>query len=744
METPPTSTKWKGPKRARPHLLLASVAFAVMLCLTSVAAFYVDQQSKEGASERFQRSALLATSAVEDRLARHIASMTEARLALADLVGGDRLLLEGSVAALNVGQQMPALSEFVVSQRIRPHERSAFEAQWTSEFGPAHPIAWPLPAEDAFIARAVWPSALSRDVLGHDLGADPARMSAVREARDTGRTVSSSPRALPMAAGSGEGMHIMVPIYELGRPLATPAQRQEALSGVLTGYLLPTRLASAAQALAGPQVDLVMRDQDANALSALDWTSDPGLVLFDSRWVTQAASSGTPLLKTTTRVEAAGRLWTIEFAAASSFMSPLEKSIGWIILAVGAGLSLLIGGVFYSFSSSEEHGIQLAQRMTEDIRSREERYRELIETAAAGVLTFDGSGALVNANHGAELIFGAPSGGLRGRHLFDVFPRHEGGLPIAEALDIVRKGKGHTRMGGILHEIRRGDGEVRHVESSISTWEARGSSYLTVIVTDVTQRHRIEMELERRTRELHRSNEELKAFASVASHDLKEPLRAVIGFLNIARSRGADAQTDESLAALEHAQRVALRMRGIVDDLLRLSLLEKEPPALRMVDLGAIVSGALENLSARVRETNPMIHISPLPACAGDASQLSILFQNLLANALKFRRQGPVEVRITGRRLGSRVIVSVADNGPGIAADQHEAIFTIFRRGQGSEGVPGSGIGLALCRKIAQRHGGSIWVESVPGEGSTFQVELPATLLEPLGQAHVTHESSNL
>ncbi|WP_290815513.1 ATP-binding protein [Halovivax sp.] len=243
---------------------------------------------------------------------------------------------------------------------------------------------------------------------------------------------------------------------------------------------------------------------------------------------------------------------------------------------------------------------------------------------------------------------------------------------------------------------------------------------------DVTKRVEREERLEEVVEQLEASNERLEQFAYAASHDLQEPLRMVSSYLQLIERRYADELDDDGEDFLEYAVDGADRMRSMIDGLLQYSRVDTQGEPLEPVDLDEVVDDVLENLQMKRAESDAEISIGSLPRVVGDESQLQQVFQNLLHNAIEYSGDGPPRVRITGERRGRTATISVADEGVGIDSAETDRVFEVFQRLHGREEHPGTGIGLALCERIVERHGGEIWVDSEVGEGSTFSFTLPA------------------
>ncbi len=225
--------------------------------------------------------------------------------------------------------------------------------------------------------------------------------------------------------------------------------------------------------------------------------------------------------------------------------------------------------------------------------------------------------------------------------------------------------------------------------------------------------------LEEINRELERSNAELQQFAYVASHDLKEPLRKIASFSDLLESRlkdGLDARGKEYLHFIVDG---VDRMQSLIDDLLEYSRVGRGERPLQRVELEHVAERAAADLSVAIRESGASVTWGKLPAVVGDAQELGQLLLNLIGNALKFH-SGPPRVRIEGETRARDVVISVRDEGIGIDPAYHDRIFSLFKRLHSRDKYPGTGIGLAICKKVVEHHGGKIWVESEPGKGATF------------------------
>ena len=246
-------------------------------------------------------------------------------------------------------------------------------------------------------------------------------------------------------------------------------------------------------------------------------------------------------------------------------------------------------------------------------------------------------------------------------------------------------------------------------------------------LSDITEKKRAEERL-KRILELERSNTELEQFAYVASHDLQEPLRMVTSYVKLLERRYKGRLDKDADEFIGFAADGAARMRTLINDLLSYSRLSTRAQPFEKVDCNAALAAALGNLRLAIEESRADVAFEALPEVMADAVQLVQLFQNLVSNAVKFRREEIPRVRISAGRKDGDWLFAVADNGIGIEPEYKERIFLIFQRLHGRGEYSGTGIGLAICRRIVERHGGRIWVESVPGQGSTFFFTIPAVM----------------
>jgi PAS domain S-box-containing protein len=276
------------------------------------------------------------------------------------------------------------------------------------------------------------------------------------------------------------------------------------------------------------------------------------------------------------------------------------------------------------------------------------------------------------------------------------------------------------------------DGMSFVAEVSFDRVELSGKIFIQAIVRDISDRKKMEDELRR-------SNIELEQFAYVASHDLQEPLRMVSSYLKLLVKRNKDRLDSDSNEFINYAVDGAKRMNTLINDLLSYSRLDTHRKDFDDTDCEEVYKTAIKNLEIRIAETNAKVTTDVLPTLVADQGQLVQLFQNLIGNSLKFIKDRKPDIHIIAKQKNAYWVFGIKDNGIGIESKYQEQIFKIFQRLHSRAEYGGTGIGLAVCKKIVDRHGGSIWVESEPGIGTTFYFSIPTRCQKNNARLHQYH-----
>lgn len=271
---------------------------------------------------------------------------------------------------------------------------------------------------------------------------------------------------------------------------------------------------------------------------------------------------------------------------------------------------------------------------------------------------------------------------------------------------------------GAIAEGKRSNKNLQVVKSELENRAVVLGETNAKLENEITERRRVEQELSR-------SNAELQQFAYVTSHDLQEPLRMVTSYVQLLQRRYGSRLDSDADEFIEFAVDGAARMQKMIEDLLAYSRVSTLGKPFGATDTEDALLKALANLETLIKESGAEVSHNGLPTIEADSSQLVHLFQNLVGNAIKFHGEERPRIRVSAHQEGQEWIFSVSDNGIGIKPEQNELVFEIFQRLHSREKYPGTGIGLAICKKIVTRHGGRIWVESEPGQGSTFFFAIP-------------------
>ncbi len=376
------------------------------------------------------------------------------------------------------------------------------------------------------------------------------------------------------------------------------------------------------------------------------------------------------------------------------------------------------------FGVGHLYGSDITERKhaEEELQRSEARYRTLVQATDDAIFAKDADGRYITVNTEHARRLSMKSEDVVGKTPLQVFPEDVGEKIRADDLQTMQSGKAVETE----NTVETPDGVrvflVRKVPIKTDDGNITG---LLGISRDITERKQAEEELARQARELTRSNRELENFAYVASHDLQEPLRMVSSYVQLLERRYKDKFDDAAGEFIGFAVDGATRMQTLINDLLAYSRVGTMGKAFEETDCNAVLVDVESNLETAISESDATIQYAGLPKVMADPVQLIQLFQNLVGNSIKYRGDSPPEVSLAAEQDGDGWLFSVRDNGVGFDPQYAKRIFGIFQRLHGRGEYPGTGIGLAICQKIVERHRGRIWAESKPDEGSTFFFTLP-------------------
>ncbi len=349
----------------------------------------------------------------------------------------------------------------------------------------------------------------------------------------------------------------------------------------------------------------------------------------------------------------------------------------------------------------------------------------IVDSSEDAIVSKSLNGIITSWNKGAERLFGYTAPEAIGQPITLLIPPDR----LDEEPKIIERLERGERVDHFETLRRRKDGTLLDISLTISPIKDRNENIVgaSKIARDITDRKRAEAEQKRIEEELRRANQDLEQFAFSASHDLQEPLRSVKIYRELLVKDCGDAINEEAKEYLAYVHGGATRMEMLVRDLLGFTQVAKFDNPAEPADAGEALDSTLASLAGIIAETEARIKADPLPSLYVHGAHLQQLFQNLIGNAIKYRSPGiaPV-VQITARRSSDQWLFTVADNGIGIDPEFKESIFGLFKRLHTSDEYSGTGIGLAICRRIVDRYHGRIWVESEPGRGSVFCFTFPA------------------
>jgi PAS domain S-box-containing protein len=366
-------------------------------------------------------------------------------------------------------------------------------------------------------------------------------------------------------------------------------------------------------------------------------------------------------------------------------------------------------------------GFDITERKKEEICLK--RLATVVLDSNDAITLIDLDGKIQQWNRGAERLYGYGEEEAIWMNLFNIVPEDKRAID-KNMMDRLRQGEDVKSF-----ETQRvaKDGHKLDVWLTVTALKDELGRIYAIATTerDITERKKAEKVLNSKVEELRRSNEELEQFAYISSHDLQEPLRMISSYLQLLQRRYQGQIDEKADKYIYYAVDGASRMQGLITDLLEFSRVATRATEPELTDSEFVLDQTLSNLELFIKQNRASVSHDPLPKVIADSSQLGQVFQNLITNGLKFHGEEAPKIHISAERKEKEWQFSVKDNGIGIDPPYSEKIFEVFKRLHTKENYPGTGIGLAICKKIVERHGGHIWVESELGKGSTFYFTLP-------------------
>jgi PAS domain S-box-containing protein len=578
---------------------------------------------------------------------------------------------------------------------------------------------------DYFPVYYIEPLAGNEPAVGFDLASEHIRRAALERSRDEHRTVATAPIQLVQDREKQPAFLAVSPVYEKGAADASVEERREHLQGFVLGvFRLNDLIKSVLSKLPSSGLPFYIEDLSA----------PPGNRLLYRYWPEAGArdwQSAAAFAKFEMPMEIAGRDWRITVVPDEAFVEHNFSREHWWTLGGGLALTMLFALSALYFNKLITRRFQaeaIARTRAEELQESEKRFQFAVEEREQGIWDWNIDENTVFFSQRWREMLGFSKETVRNSLEEWTQRTHpEDKTKVKQAVE--RHLREETDIYETEHRVLCGDGTYKWVldrgKVILRTKDGRPLRMVGTY-TDISPHKEAEQKLKEALTELERSNAELQQFAYVASHDLREPLRMIASYLQLLERRYRDRLDADAGDYIAFAVDGAQRMQTLINDLLTYSRVGTKGKDFAPADAAVAVRQALANLQILVEETGARINCGPLPTVIADSSQLAQLFQNLLGNALKYRSGDAPDIDVSAERRGHEWLFAVRDNGIGIDPQYFERIFIIFQRLHSRTEYPGTGIGLAICKKIVERHGGSIRVSSEPGRGSTFFFTIPA------------------
>jgi PAS domain S-box-containing protein len=562
--------------------------------------------------------------------------------------------------------------------------------------------------------------------FGFDLASNQSRLESLQKARDLGRMVATEKIKLVQEKEGQYGFLVFDPIYRYGTNLSTVEQRQENLLGFVLGVFRAEDIVqNALYTINNKDIDVVLLDeevaQEDQTLYSFEFREESSRENRDSNGI--ARKKAQKALSIEQPFKVGERMWRIRCIASKGYEERVNTGQSLILLVIGVLTTLIFTGYLNSKVKESVRIKRLVEKRTRDLelgkKAIEDQKFALDQHSIVAITDVSGKISYVNdkfceiSKYSQKELIGQDHRIINSGHHPKEF--------IADLWKTIANGK--VWKGEIKNKAK--DGSFYWVDTTITPFlneKGRPTQYLA-IRTDISDRKEDEIRLKKLTEDLLRSNRDLEQFAYVASHDLQEPLRMVASFTQLLEKRYGEKLDDKAKEYIGYAVDGSKRMQALIDDLLRFSRIGRKDIEAKQVDLNKVLDRITADLKLLIKENDARIEYKSLPVVLADESQMTHLFQNFITNAIKFKRGNPT-VKIEHRQNNDEHQFTVSDNGIGIEKKYLDRIFVIFQRLHTREEFEGTGIGLAVCKKIIENYGGNISVESEVNEGTTFRFTL--------------------
>ncbi len=700
------------------HWVIILTSLAVTLFAWTMARNTNQQQI----DERFDREAHQVIELISERMTRYEDALWGGVAALST---EDKVLTETAWRnysdSLKIRDKYPGVNGIGVIDYVKPEAIGGYLRQ-SQELRPDFRVFPEHDQNEYWPITFIEPLSENMAALGLDIAHETNRLTAAKKARDTGTAQITGPITLVQDARKTPGFLFYAPHYASPN-LATQTERRENFVNLVYAPFVFERL----------MIGTLEMDRRLIRLRI----SDEGVNLFDEVGTVEADSRAEPLRKTQITKQIYGRSWVFDIESNEAFELSTKNYKPLMVLLSGLGVEALIIALFIMLARANRRAVRFAGEMAQAYEKKSNLLGNILNNAIDGVVLSDASGRIRDFNKACEAMFGYEAEEVIGKHLDVLFRSLKKDFIALNNVVAVDPTPQMIKdfYTGQMREVtgRRKDGSDIMLEISTTEIVERGEVMYNTIARDVTRRKTAEAKLQKTMQDLVHSNQDLEGFAYVASHDLKSPLRAIDNLSQwIAEDMDPEGDKENRSRVMLLRARVA-RMEELLNSLLSYSRAGKVFDQTKRINAGALLRDikSVQNVSDAFQ-----IMIAPeLDSLEIPRMPLEQIFHNLISNAVKHHDRPDGSVSVTGAETAEAYTFRISDDGPGIDPKFHSKVFDMFQTLRPRDEVEGSGMGLALVKKMLDRHGGGIELESSTGKGSTFSITFPkAVPWEYLGQ----------
>lgn len=678
------------------------VIFSSIL-LTLIAWKISDNQVQKNRQELFDFQSEQLVSQISERMIHYEVALKVGAAAIQS-ISNDSYIDEWARFSdtLNLSQAYPGVNGIGVIYQVKPQNIKQFleqHRQYRPDFK-LHPVHT---QQDYWPITYIEPLSINSQAVGLDIAFESNRLNAAKKARDSGSTQITGPIVLVQDNKRTPGFLQYVPFYN-SQNIETLELRQKHFVGHIYAPFIMSKLIEGALQLEQDNRSIVFRIVDDNH------------ILYDELTLTNTNYDNEPLFNKQAKLDMYGREWIFDIQSAITFESKTRSYQPLIILSGGIVINIMLLLLFVTLIRSEQKAMALAKRITHKLSIKEAYYRHITEAAPCGIIIVNNEGIIETVNSQTCSLFGYTETELVGTNIdllvpSDKRPNHKKNRENFNEKPSQRR----MGIGRLLFGLKK-DGEQFPAEIGIAQFLTDESPKTLATIIDITEYVNV-------TEELKRSNRELDDFAYVASHDLKAPLRGIMqlgAWIGEDIEDFADADTKENLSLLLNR---AKRLENLLEDLLDYSRIGRKESAVQEIDTKELVCNIfdLQCPSDNIR----LVCQGIMPIINTPVSPFQTIMRNLIGNAIKHNNNSDGVITVASIEFPKYYQFSVQDNGPGIAPQYHQKIFELFKTLKPRDDVEGSGMGLAIIKKILDHHNGSIKVESDGKTGSCFTFMWP-------------------